>query len=73
MNQTEPISQIGDRTLEMEEPLRVMPMEEAPTMEGRGNLRVFLVMMALAVLAPSLLARRLLLTILARAVLLRPG
>lgn len=52
MNQTEPLSQIGDPTLEMGEPLRVMPMEEAPTMEGRSNLRVFLVMMALAVRFP---------------------
>lgn len=50
MNQTEPLSQAGDPTLDMSEPLRVMTMEEeVPTMEGRSNLRVFLVMMALAV------------------------
>lgn len=51
MNQTEPLSQTGDPALDtdMAEPLTVMPMEEAPTMEGRSTLRVFLVMMALAV------------------------
>ncbi|OAA77672.1 MFS transporter [Akanthomyces lecanii RCEF 1005] len=48
MNQTEPLSQTGDPTLDMGEPLQVMPMEEAPTMEGRSSLRVFLVMVALA-------------------------
>ncbi|OAR02658.1 hypothetical protein LLEC1_01829 [Akanthomyces lecanii] len=48
MNQTEPLSQVGDPTLDMGEPLQMMPIEEAPTMEGRSNLRVFLVMMALA-------------------------
>ncbi len=52
MNQTEPLSQAGDPTLDMGEPLQVMPMEEAPTMEGRSSLRVFLVMMALAVRPP---------------------
>ncbi|OAA67588.1 MFS drug transporter [Cordyceps fumosorosea ARSEF 2679] len=49
MNQAEPLSQVGDLALDTDEPLQSMTMEEAPTtMEGRSNLRISLVMIALA-------------------------
>ncbi|OAA48118.1 MFS transporter [Beauveria brongniartii RCEF 3172] len=55
MSQTEPLSQAGGPTQNLSEPLQVtMAVDEAPTMEGRSNLRVSLVMMALARLAIKL-------------------
>ncbi|XWW97220.1 hypothetical protein V2A60_005201 [Cordyceps javanica] len=48
MNQTEPLSQAGDPALDADGPMQAMTMDEAPSMEGRSTLRVFFVMMALA-------------------------
>lgn len=49
MDQSEPLSQVGEPAHDVAEPMQAMPMDDMPTMEGRGNLRVFLVMLALAV------------------------
>ncbi|KAM3437267.1 hypothetical protein NHJ13734_004738, partial [Beauveria thailandica] len=49
MSQAEPLSQAGDPNQNVGEPLQMtVAVDETPTMERRSNLRVSLVMMALA-------------------------